>query len=215
MQIESFHYLCSRKHGSSSVGRAPVSKTGCREFEPLLPCMIRPCKFKNYKVLFYFYQLVRLQAQPPFRMLHHASHSFRSIAARTGLQEKVSGRKRFIYGNILSFVHYLHLIHTGNAQFCTLLGRASHPVYIIRQEMRTVRFDTDILPHPVQAVHKFTVNPERRLSARQYHRHRRIFPTSAKISSSDINTPSSCCVSQKEHFRLQPEKRTKTAGVPV
>ncbi|MDY2638457.1 MAG: hypothetical protein SOV68_00785, partial [Ligilactobacillus salivarius] len=65
--------------------------------------------FKNYKVLFYFYQLVRLQAQPPFRMLHHASHSFRSIAARTGLQEKVSGRKRFIYGNILSFVHYLHL----------------------------------------------------------------------------------------------------------
>lgn len=41
------------------------------------------------------------------------------------------------------------------------------------------------------------------------------FPTSAKISLSDINTPSSCCVSQKEHFRLQPEKRTKTAGVPV
>ncbi len=41
------------------------------------------------------------------------------------------------------------------------------------------------------------------------------FPTSAKISSSDINTPSSCCVSQKEHFRLQPEKRIKTAGVPV
>jgi hypothetical protein len=70
----------------------------------------------------------------------------------------------------------IYLIHTGNAQFCTLLGRASHPVYIIRQGMRTVRFDTDILPHPVQAVHKFTVNPERRLSARQYHRHRRIFP---------------------------------------
>ena len=37
--FESLHYLCSRKHGSSSVGRAPVSKTGCREFEPLLPCM--------------------------------------------------------------------------------------------------------------------------------------------------------------------------------
>ena len=37
-RFESFHYLCSRKHGSSSVGRAPVSKTGCREFEPLLPC---------------------------------------------------------------------------------------------------------------------------------------------------------------------------------
>ena len=130
----------------------------------------------RHTFLFYFYQFVRLQAQPPFRMLHHASHSFRSIAARTGLQEKVSGRKRFIYGNILSFVHYLHLIHTGNAQCCTLLGRASHPVYIIRQGMRTVRFDTDILPHPVQAVHKFTVNPERRLSTRQYHRHRRIFP---------------------------------------
>ncbi len=29
-------------HGSSSVGRAPVSKTGCREFEPLLPCRKNP-----------------------------------------------------------------------------------------------------------------------------------------------------------------------------
>ncbi len=25
-------------YGTSSVGRAPVSKTGCREFEPLVPC---------------------------------------------------------------------------------------------------------------------------------------------------------------------------------
>ena len=40
--FESLHYLCSRKHGSSSVGRAPVSKTGCREFEPLLPCNNKP-----------------------------------------------------------------------------------------------------------------------------------------------------------------------------
>ncbi len=31
----------SEKHGSSSVGRAPVSKTGCREFEPLLPCRVK------------------------------------------------------------------------------------------------------------------------------------------------------------------------------
>ena len=34
-----------------------------------------------------------------------------------------------------------------------------------------------------------------------------------KISSSDIRIPSSCRVSQKLHFRLHPEKRTKTAGV--
>ena len=33
-----YHYLCSRKHGNSSVGRASVSKTECREFEPLFPC---------------------------------------------------------------------------------------------------------------------------------------------------------------------------------
>ena len=26
------------KHGNSSVGRASVSKTECREFEPLFPC---------------------------------------------------------------------------------------------------------------------------------------------------------------------------------
>ena len=54
-----FHYLCSRKHGNSSVGRASVSKTECREFEPLFPCnkKIRYpskdigffcCKDKNY-----------------------------------------------------------------------------------------------------------------------------------------------------------------------
>ena len=44
--FESLHYLCSRKHGSSSVGRALVSKTRCREFEPLLPCKMKnSCKF--------------------------------------------------------------------------------------------------------------------------------------------------------------------------
>ncbi len=39
--VKRLYYLCSRKHGSSSVGRAPVSKTGCREFEPLLPCRVK------------------------------------------------------------------------------------------------------------------------------------------------------------------------------
>ena len=57
--FKTFHYLCSRKHGNSSVGRASVSKTECREFEPLFPCnkKIRYpskdigffcCKDKNY-----------------------------------------------------------------------------------------------------------------------------------------------------------------------
>lgn len=43
-QFRSLFYLCSRKHGSSSVGRAPVSKTGCREFEPLLRANIYEMK---------------------------------------------------------------------------------------------------------------------------------------------------------------------------
>ena len=37
-RFKTLHYLCSRKHGNSSVGRASVSKTECREFEPLFPC---------------------------------------------------------------------------------------------------------------------------------------------------------------------------------
>ena len=36
-------------NGSSSVGRAPVSKTGCREFEPLLPCIKRVSKIHSYE----------------------------------------------------------------------------------------------------------------------------------------------------------------------
>ncbi len=41
-------------HGSSSVGRAPVSKTGCREFEPLLPCRSKPQVIVDYlRFLFY------------------------------------------------------------------------------------------------------------------------------------------------------------------
>ena len=46
------HYLCSRKHGSSSVGRAPVSKTGCREFEPLLPCK-KDYSMPNHRIIFF------------------------------------------------------------------------------------------------------------------------------------------------------------------
>ena len=33
-----FAFLCSIKYGCSSVGRALVSNTRCREFEPLHPC---------------------------------------------------------------------------------------------------------------------------------------------------------------------------------
>ena len=50
-------YFCTRKHGSSSVGRAPVSKTGCREFEPLLPCEVscesKICSFFIFKSMKY------------------------------------------------------------------------------------------------------------------------------------------------------------------
>ena len=37
-------------YGTSSVGRAPVSKTGCREFEPLVPCQ-RIILMKKLKLL--------------------------------------------------------------------------------------------------------------------------------------------------------------------
>ena len=34
-------------HGNSSVGRALVSKTRCREFEPLFPCQTTSVMFKK------------------------------------------------------------------------------------------------------------------------------------------------------------------------
>ena len=34
-------------YGNSSVGRALVSKPGCREFEPLFPCQIEDNMFKK------------------------------------------------------------------------------------------------------------------------------------------------------------------------
>ena len=51
--FESLHYLCSRKHGSSSVGRALVSKTRCREFEPLLPCKMKIAASKNLQLFLF------------------------------------------------------------------------------------------------------------------------------------------------------------------
>ena len=62
----------------------------------------------------------------------------------------MSGRKQLIYGYILPFVHHFHFIHTRNDRLCTLFGRASHPVYIIRQRARSISLDADILSYPVQ-----------------------------------------------------------------
>ena len=155
-------------------------------------------------------------------MLHHAIHGFRRIAARARLKKEMPGRKLLISSNVLPLIHHLHFIHMSNFQLCPLFGRASHPVYIVRQRTGTVCFNADILSCLVQAVHKVTVNPKGGFASCQYHGSGRVFSdllqnllTSVTISSSDISMPSSCCVSQKGHFRLQPEKRIKTAGVPV
>lgn len=131
---------------------------------------------KVYRSLPDIYQLMRLQAQPPLRMPHHAVQSLADIVAGTRLQEEIPGRKRLVHGNVLPLVHHLHLIHTRDTQLRPLLGRAGYPVHIIRQRTRSVSFDTDKLPHAVQAVYELPVNPERRLSTRQYHRCCGIFP---------------------------------------
>ena len=41
--------FCDAKHGSGSVGRASVSKTEGREFEPLLPCNLKRKKQMRIK----------------------------------------------------------------------------------------------------------------------------------------------------------------------
>ncbi len=47
------------KHGSSSVGRAPVSKTGCREFEPLLPCKKDYSMPRHWIIFFYIFYFLK------------------------------------------------------------------------------------------------------------------------------------------------------------
>ena len=45
--------------GSSSVGRAPVSKTGCREFEPLLPCKKDYSMPRHWIIFFYIFYFLK------------------------------------------------------------------------------------------------------------------------------------------------------------
>ena len=102
-------------------------------------------------------------------MLHHAIHGFRRIAARARLKKEMPGRKLLISSNVLPLIHHLHFIHMSNFQLCPLFGRASHPVYIVRQRTGTVCFNADILSCLVQAVHKVTVNPKGGFASCQYH----------------------------------------------
>lgn len=148
-------------------------------------------------------------------MLHHTIHRFDRIAARARLKKEMPGGQLLINSNILPLIHHLHFIHTRNFQLCPLLGRAGHPIYIIRQRTSTVCFNADILSRLMQTIHKFTVNPKEGSPPVSITVAAGYLLTSVTISSSDISMPSSCCVSQKGHFRLQPEKRIKTAGVPV
>ena len=171
--------------------------------------------YSFYKCLPDIYQLMCLQTKSPLRMLHHAIHRFGRIAARARLKKEMPGGQLLINSNILPFIHHLHFIHTRNFQLYPLLGRAGHPIYIIRQRTGTVCFNADILSRLVQtstnsrSIQREGSPPVSITVAAGY------LLTSVTISSSDISMPSSCCVSQKRHFRLQPEKRIKTAGVPV
>ena len=115
------------------------------------------------------------------------------------------GGKLFKNAYILSFIDHFHFIHPVDGKLRPLFGRAGHPVDSCRQGACTVGFDGHILTCLVQTVDQFIVYPQGRFAARKDNGDGRIFFTSAIISSSVIIFPSSCCVSQKSHFRLQPE----------
>ena len=131
---------------------------------------------------------MRLQAEPPTGMSQHAGHGVRRIQAGAGLKEKVRGRQLLVRSKVLALIHHLDFIHAGEPQLPTLLGRTRHPVNAPRQRLSSVRLNADILPYPMKCVQQRIVYPQRRLPAGQ---------------------------DQNGHFRLQPEKRMNTAGVPV
>lgn len=148
-------------------------------------------------------------------MLHDTCHCFRSITTRTGLQKEIFSRKQFIDSNVLTFINDLHLIHAGNSQLRSLLGRTRHPINILGNGF--VPFVSIQTYFPAWCKQSIKISSIQREGSPPV----RITVTAGYFRdfgnnfSIDISTPSSCRVSQKEHFRLQPEKRIKTAGVPV
>ncbi len=70
-EFRKFPFLCSGKYGCSSVGRALVSKTRCREFESLLPCIERDLKrwrFLFSGSLFYGHEKLIFDFNPEIEM---------------------------------------------------------------------------------------------------------------------------------------------------
>ena len=69
----------SDTYGCSSVGRALVSKTRCREFEPYHPCLWR-CRVRIHTDQYLFGALVQLVRISP---CHGGGHGFESRTHRT------------------------------------------------------------------------------------------------------------------------------------
>lgn len=124
------------------------------------------------------------------------------------------GGQLLINSNILPFIHHLHFIHTRNFQLYPCLGeQVTQSILSGSRRVPFVSMQTYFPAWCRQSTNSRSIQggspPVSITVAAGY------LLTSVTISSSDISMPSSCCVSQKGHFRLQPEKRIKTAGVPV
>ena len=144
---------------------------------------------------------MRLEAEAPMRMRQYIFYDLRCILTGTGLKKIVFGWQCPERLDLLSGKNKLYLIYAVQLQRSPF-RRTSYPINSIRNGMRPIGFYTDIFPDCMKTPDQILINPEGRLS-------------SGSISSSLIHVPLSCCVSQKSHFKLHPEKRINSAGVPV
>lgn len=117
---------------------------------------------------------MRLQAQPPARMLHHASYGCSRVDTGTGLKKEMLGRQLLVNRYILTFVDHFHFVHAIHVQPSTWFGRTSHPVDSSRKRFCTVRLNADIFPCCVETVNKGIVYPERGFTTRENHGRSRV-----------------------------------------
>lgn len=157
---------------------------------------------------------MRLQAEVPLGVVEDVLYHLFCIQAGTGLEEMPGCFQTGVFRQVLSCIDHFDLIYmcqpqgnpfgeqvtqsmpSGNG-FVPLVSMQIYFPAMCSRSIKVWSIQSEGSP-PVK-ITTFEGKAE----------------IACKISSSDIKIPSSCRVSQKLHFRLHPEKRTKTAGVPV
>ena len=107
-------------NGNSSVGRAPVSKTGCREFEPLFPCWFKVLQVFDLqdffdKILIYlFYFGNSFVWEYSFHLLYYLRAKNKNSIEPCRLRMRYSDKALFFVWVCFQFIICLTSLFPGN-----------------------------------------------------------------------------------------------------